>query len=42
MAATRSIWRGVDKGGNVYADPTRSYPAVMAKRGMSSFYRGAH
>jgi ectoine hydroxylase-related dioxygenase (phytanoyl-CoA dioxygenase family) len=34
--------RGVDKGGNVYADPTRSYPDVMAKRGMSSFYRGAH
>jgi len=34
--------RGVDKGGNVYADPTRSYPEVMAKRGMSSFYRGAH
>jgi len=26
----------------VYADPTRSYPDVMAKRGMSSFYRGAH
>jgi Phytanoyl-CoA dioxygenase (PhyH) len=34
--------RGVDRGGNIYADPTRSYPEVLAKRGMSSSYKNAH
>jgi len=34
--------RGVDRGGNTYADPTRSYPEVLAKRGMSSSYKNAH
>lgn len=34
--------RGEDRGGNVYADPTRAYPEVLAKRGMSSAYKGSH
>jgi ectoine hydroxylase-related dioxygenase (phytanoyl-CoA dioxygenase family) len=34
--------KGRDRGGNVYADPTRSYPEVIAKRGMSSAYKNAH
>ena len=34
--------RGRDHGGNTYADPTRSYPEVMARRGMSSSYKNAH
>jgi ectoine hydroxylase-related dioxygenase (phytanoyl-CoA dioxygenase family) len=34
--------QGKDHGGNVYADPTRAYPEVMAKRGASSRYRNAH
>ncbi len=34
--------RGQDRGGNVYADPTRAYPEVMAKRGMSSAYKNSH
>jgi len=34
--------QGKDLGGNVYADPTRSYPEVMAKRGASSRYKNAH
>ena len=34
--------RGVDRGENIYADPTRAYPEVLAKRGMSSSYKNAH
>jgi len=34
--------RGRDHGGNTYADPSRSYPEVMARRGMSSSYKNAH
>jgi hypothetical protein len=34
--------RGVDHGGNVYADPKRSYPEVMARRGESTAYKNAH
>jgi len=34
--------QGKDLGGNVYADPTRAYPEVMEKRGMSSAYKNAH
>jgi len=34
--------RGEDRGGNVYADPTRSYPEVMEKRGASGKYKHAH
>ncbi|MDX2111340.1 MAG: phytanoyl-CoA dioxygenase family protein [Verrucomicrobiota bacterium] len=34
--------RGRDIGGNQYADPTRAYPEVLAKRGMSSSYKNAH
>lgn len=33
---------GVDRGNNVYADPTKRYPEVMAKRGASSRYKNAH
>ena len=36
------IARGVDHGGNTYADPTRAYPEVLARRGMSSTYKNAH
>ncbi len=34
--------RGRDLGGNTYADPTRAYPEVMAKRGFSGLYRNSH
>lgn len=34
--------QGKDLGGNTYADPTRAYPEVMAKRGNSSRYRNSH
>lgn len=34
--------RGRDLGGNIYADPTRTYPEVMAKRGMSTAYKNSH
>jgi len=36
------IARGVDHGGNTYADSTRAYPEVLARRGMSSTYKNAH
>ncbi len=34
--------RGRDLGGNVYADPTKSYPDVIEKRGLSKRYRNSH
>lgn len=34
--------RGRDLGGNTYADPTRSYPEVIQKRGFSGKYRHSH
>ena len=34
--------KGRDLGGNQYADPTRAYPEVMEKRGMSRHYRNSH
>jgi len=34
--------RGRDVGGNVYADATRAYPEVLAKRGMSNSYKNSH
>ncbi|MBC8009305.1 MAG: phytanoyl-CoA dioxygenase family protein [Burkholderiales bacterium] len=34
--------QGKDLGGNTYADPTRSYPEVLAKRGMSTAYKNSH
>lgn len=34
--------RGRDRGGNVYADPTRSYPEVLEKRGFSGRYKNSH
>ncbi len=34
--------RGRDKGGNEYADPTRAYPEVLAKRGFSGRYKNSH
>ena len=34
--------RGRDIGGNTYADPTRSYPEVIEKRGFSGKYRNSH
>lgn len=34
--------QGRDLGGNRYADPTRAYPEVMARRGMSSSYKNSH
>lgn len=33
---------GRDLGGNTYADPTRSYPDVIEKRGFSGRYRNSH
>jgi hypothetical protein len=33
---------GRDIGGNAYADPTRAYPEVLARRGMSNSYRNSH
>ncbi len=34
--------RGVDQGGNTYADPARSYPEVLERRGMSGSYKNSH
>lgn len=34
--------QGEDRGGNTYADPTRSYPEVMAARGASARYKNSH
>jgi ectoine hydroxylase-related dioxygenase (phytanoyl-CoA dioxygenase family) len=34
--------KGRDLAGNRYADPTRTYPEVMAARGASSRYKNAH
>lgn len=34
--------RGEDRGGNTYADPTRSYPEVLERRGMSGSYKNSH
>jgi Phytanoyl-CoA dioxygenase (PhyH) len=34
--------KGRDLGGNTYADPSRAYPEVMAKRGAASLYRNSH
>ena len=34
--------RGRDRGGNTYADPTKSYPEILAKRGLSSRYKNSH
>ena len=34
--------RGVDLGGNTYADPTRAYPEVMKARGDSTRYQHSH
>lgn len=34
--------RGKDRGGNSYADPTRAYPEVLARRGMSTAYKNSH
>jgi hypothetical protein len=34
--------KGSDRGGNVYADPTRAYPEVLAKRGESTRYKNSH
>jgi hypothetical protein len=34
--------RGIDRGGNHYADPTRAYPELLAKRGTLSRYKNSH
>lgn len=34
--------RGRNLAGNTYADPTRAYPEVLARRGMSSAYKNSH
>ena len=34
--------RGRDLGGNTYADPTKTYPEVMAVRGDSTRYKNSH
>jgi len=34
--------QGRDLGGNVYADPGRAYPEVLARRGASTMYRNSH
>jgi len=34
--------QGRDLGGNVYADPSRAYPEVLARRGVSTMYRNSH
>lgn len=34
--------KGRDRAGNKYADPTKAYPEVMAKRGASTRYKNAH
>lgn len=33
---------GVDHGGNIYADPTKTYPELLARRGMSTAYKNSH
>jgi hypothetical protein len=33
---------GKDLGGNTYADPTRSYPELVARRGLHSAYKHSH
>jgi ectoine hydroxylase-related dioxygenase (phytanoyl-CoA dioxygenase family) len=44
FAGTHVVYlaQGKDLGGNTYADPTKSYPEVIAKRGMSSAYKNSH
>ncbi len=44
FAGTHQVYlaRGRDLGGNLYADPTRSYPEVLEKRGFSGRYRHSH
>lgn len=34
--------RGKNIAGNLYSDPTKSYPEVLAKRGMSAAYKNTH
>ena len=34
--------QGRDLGGNIYADPTRTYPEVIEKRGASGKYKNSH
>ena len=34
--------RGRDRGGNIYADPTKSHPEVLARRGISTLYKDQH
>ncbi len=34
--------RGADRGGNRYADPTRSYPEIMRKRAEAGRYKSSH
>ncbi len=34
--------RGRDLGDNIYADPTRACPELLARRGMSTAYKNAH
>lgn len=34
--------RGRDRAGNTYADPTRAYPEVIEKRGLSGRYKHSH
>lgn len=34
--------RGRNLAGNIYADPTKAYPEVLAKRGMSTAYKNSH
>lgn len=34
--------RGRDRAGNIYADPTRTYPEIMKRRGESSRYKNSH
>ena len=36
------LGRGQDRAGNTYADPSRSYPEIMARRGMNNRYKNAH
>jgi hypothetical protein len=34
--------RGRNLAGNIYADPTKAYPELMARRGMSTAYKNSH
>jgi len=34
--------KGRDRGGNLYADPTRAYPEVIARRNTSTAYKNSH